>query len=473
MSKKSVTSLSPKERMAIPRVKMPEQDPSFRATNFQEVPLGLSAEMAIREAKRCLNCKNKPCVKGCPVNVPIPEFVKLVAEGKFAEAARLIKTKNVLPAVCGRVCPQEIQCEGNCTLFKRYGGVSIGSLERFVADYERENGLVRIPKPPKSTGRRIAIIGSGPSGLTVAGDLVQLGHEVVVYEALQQAGGVLIYGIPEFRLPKAIVKAEVAYLEAQGVRFELNTVIGMTITVDELFHEERFDAIYIGVGAGLPSFMNIQGEELIGVFSANEYLTRSNLMKGYLFPDYDSPLPVGEKVCVVGGGNVAMDSARTAKRLGAEVTIVYRRSREELPARAEEVHHAEAEGIMFNLLTNPVKILGNGNRVCGIECIRMKLGEPDSSGRRRPIPIEGSNFKMECDQAIISIGTQANPLLTKTVTNLELNKWGYIVVDGNNCTSNDMIWAGGDIVTGSATVIQAMGAGRIAAQSIHAKLLEN
>ena len=462
--------LTPKERMAIPRAKMPEQNPSARAANFEEVPLGLTPEQAMQEAKRCLDCRKRPCVSGCPVGVQIPEFIKLVGEGKFGEAAKLIKQTNVLPAVTGRVCPQENQCEGDCTLFKRYGGVSIGALERFVADYERINNLVEIPPKPKSTGKKVAIIGSGPSGLTVAGDLILLGHEVTVLEALHEAGGVLVYGIPEFRLPKAIVAAEVDYLVKQGVNFELNVVAGMTVTMDELV--EEYDAIYIGVGAGLPWFMRIEGEELNGVFSANEYLTRSNLMKGYLFPDYDSPLPPGKHVCVVGGGNVAMDAARTAKRLGAKVTIVYRRAREQLPARGEEVHHAEEEDIIFNLLSNPVKILGKDGVVTGMECIRMELGEPDDSGRRRPIPIEGSNFEMECDQVIISIGAGANPLLTKTMPELELNKWGYIVVNENNRTNIEKIWAGGDIVTGSASVIEAMGAGRIAAKSIHAYLMD-
>jgi glutamate synthase (NADPH/NADH) small chain len=423
----------------------------------------------MREAQRCLDCRKKPCVSGCPVGVKVPEFISLVGEGKFVEAARLIKETNVLPAVTGRVCPQEDQCEGDCTLFKKHGGVSIGALERFVADYERNNNLVEIPKKPKPTGKKVAIIGSGPSGLTVAGDLILLGHGVTVFEALHEAGGVLVYGIPEFRLPKEIVKAEIDYLVQQGVVFEMNTIAGMTVTMDELL--EDYDAVYIGVGAGLPWFMRIEGEELNGVFSANEYLTRSNLMKGYLFPEYDSPLPPGEHVCVVGGGNVAMDAARTAKRLGAKVTIVYRRAREQLPARKDEVHHADEEDIIFQLLTNPVRILGEEGRVVGMECIRMELGEPDESGRRRPIPIEGSNFEIECDQVIISIGAGANPLLTKTIPELKLNKWGYIEVDENNRTSIPMVWAGGDIVTGSATVIEAMGAGRIAAKSIHAALL--
>lgn len=465
-------TLTPKERMAIPRAKMPEQNPDARATNFDEVPFGLTAEQAMTEAKRCLSCRKEPCIKGCPVGVDIPGFIALVSEGKFVEAARLIKETNVLPAVCGRVCPQENQCEGDCTLFKKFGGVSIGALERFVADYEREQGLVEIPSIPEPTGKKVVVIGSGPSGLTVAGDLIQLGHEVVVYEALHQPGGVLVYGIPEFRLPKSIVQAEVDYMKKMGVRFELNTVVGMTITVDELFNELGFDAIYIGVGAGLPRFMRIEGEELNGVFSANEYLTRSNLMKGYLYPDYDSPLPPGKHVVVVGGGNVAMDSARTAKRLGAEVTIVYRRAREQLPARAAEVHHAEEEGIVFNLLTNPVKIIGENGRVKAIECIRMELGEPDESGRKRPIPIEDSNFVIEnIDQVIIAIGNGANPLLTKTMKDLELNRWGNIEVDENNRTSVPHVWAGGDIVTGAATVIEAMGAGRIAAKSMHAELM--
>ncbi|MHA2379833.1 MAG: NADPH-dependent glutamate synthase [Candidatus Thorarchaeota archaeon] len=455
--------------MAIPRARMSEQNPAARAANFEEVPLGITPEQAMKESLRCLDCRKKPCVSGCPVGVQIPEFLALVSEGKFVEAARLIKETNVLPAVTGRVCPQETQCEGDCTLFKKYGGVSIGALERFVADYERNNNLVEIPPRPKLTGRRVAVIGSGPSGLTVAGDLVLLGHEVTVFEALHEAGGVLVYGIPEFRLPKEIVKAEVDYLVQQGVKFELNTVVGMTVTMEELL--EEFDAVYIGVGAGLPWFMRIEGEELNGVLSANEYLTRSNLMKGYLFPDYDSPLPPGKHVCVVGGGNVAMDSARTAKRLGAKVTIVYRRAREQLPARAAEVHHADEEDIVFRLLSNPVKILGRDGKVVGMECIRMELGEPDDSGRRRPIPIEGSNFEIECDQVIISIGSGANPLLTKTMPEIKLSRWGYIEVDANNRTSIPRVWAGGDIVTGSATVIEAMGAGRIAARSIHADIM--
>jgi glutamate synthase (NADPH/NADH) small chain len=467
MSKRS-DGLTPKERMAIPRAKMPEQDPDARASNFEEVPLGLTPEQAMEEAKRCLDCRKQPCVGGCPVGVQIPEFIKLVGEGKFVEAARLIKETNVLPAVTGRVCPQETQCEGVCTLTKRYGGVSVGALERFVADYERNNNLVEIPPKPKQTGKKVAVIGSGPSGLTVAGDLILEGHEVTIFEALHEAGGVLVYGIPEFRLPKEIVQAEVDYLVKQGVDIQLNAVVGMSISMDELL--EEYDAIYIGVGAGLPTFMRIEGEELNGVFSANEYLTRSNLMKGYLFPDYDSPLPPGKHTCVVGGGNVAMDSARTAKRLGAEVTIVYRRAREQLPARADEVHHAEEEGINFQLLTNPVRIIGHDGKVVGMECIRMELGEPDDSGRRRPIPIEDSNFEFECDQVVISIGAGANPLLVKTMPDLNLNRWGYIEVDKNNRTSIQKVWAGGDIVTGAATVIEAMGAGRIAARSIQAYL---
>jgi glutamate synthase (NADPH/NADH) small chain len=464
-------TLTAKERMAIPRAKMPEQNPAARAANFEEVPFGLTPEQAMLEAQRCISCRNKPCVAGCPVGVHIPEFIALVAEGKFAEAAREIKETNVLPAVCGRVCPQEIQCEGDCTLWKRFGGVSIGALERFVADYERNNNLVKIPKKDPSTGKKVAVIGSGPSGLTVAGDLVLKGHEVTVYEALHELGGVLIYGIPEFRLPKEIVKAEVGYMESLGVKFVMNVVVGLTMTIDELFDELGYDAVYIGVGAGLPRFMRIDGEDLNGVFSANEYLTRSNLMKGYLFPEYDSPLPPGRRVCVVGGGNVAMDSARTAKRLGADVTIVYRRAREQLPARSEEVHHAEEEGIEFKLLSNPVRLFGEHGRVTGMECIRMELGEPDDSGRRRPIPIEGAFFKIECDQVIMAIGSGANPVLTKTMKGLELNRWGYIEVDKNNRTSMPMVWAGGDIVTGAATVILAMGAGRIAANSMHAELM--
>ncbi len=468
MSRKRADGLTPKERMAIPRSKMPEQNPHARASNFEEVPLGITPEQAIEEAKRCLDCRKQPCVYGCPVGVQIPEFIALVGQGKFVEAARLVKETNVLPAVTGRVCPQENQCEGSCTTFKRYGGVSIGALERFVADYERINNLVEIPPKPKPSGKKVAVIGSGPSGLTVAGDLILEGHEVTIFEALHEAGGVLVYGIPEFRLPKDIVRAEVDYLAKQGVDIQLNVVVGMSIPMDELL--EEYNAIYIGVGAGLPTFMRIEGEDLNGVFSANEYLTRSNLMKGYLFPDYDSPLPPGKHTCVVGGGNVAMDSARTAKRLGAEVTIVYRRAKEQLPARGEEVHHAEEEGINFHLLTNPVRIIGQDGKVARMECIKMELGEPDDSGRRRPIPIKDSNFKIECDQVVISIGAGANPLLVQTMPDLELNRWGYIEVDKNNRTSVEKVWAGGDIVTGAATVIEAMGAGRIAAKSIQAFL---
>ena len=464
-------TLTAKERMAIPRSKMPEQNPAARAANFEEVPFGLTPEQAMIEAQRCISCRNQPCVAGCPVGVHIPEFIALVSEGKFAEAAREIKETNVLPAVCGSVCPQEIQCEGACTLWKRFGGVSIGALERFVADYERNNNLVKLPKKDPSTGKKVAVIGSGPSGLTVAGDLILKGHEVTVYEALHEPGGVLIYGIPEFRLPKEIVKAEVGYMENLGVKFVMNVVVGLTMTIDELFDELGYDAVYIGVGAGLPRFMRIDGEDLNGVFSANEYLTRSNLMKGYLFPEYDSPLPPGRQVCVVGGGNVAMDSARTAKRLGADVSIVYRRAREQLPARSEEVHHAEEEGIDFKLLSNPVRIFGENGRVTGMECIRMELGEPDDSGRRRPIPIEGAFFKIDCDQVIMAIGSGANPVLTKTMKELTLNRWGYIEVDENNRTNLPGVWAGGDIVTGAATVILAMGAGRIAANSMHAELM--
>ncbi|MGK5092407.1 NADPH-dependent glutamate synthase [Deltaproteobacteria bacterium TL4] len=455
--------------MQIPRHKMPEQNPSIRANNFLEVPLGFSEETAMQEALRCLQCKKKPCMEGCPVGVNIPEFVNLVAEGRFAEAARKIKETNVLPAICGRVCPQESQCEGRCTLTKKFESVAIGRMERFVADYEREHGLVEIPPRAKPTGKKIACIGSGPSSLTVAGDLVLLGHEITIFEALQEAGGVLIYGIPEFRLPKSIVKAEVEYLKKQGVTFELDTVIGMTYTIEELF-EEGFEAIYIGVGAGLPVFMKIEGEDLNGVFSANEYLTRSNLMKGYLFPEYDTPLPSGKHVVVVGGGNVAMDAARTARRLGAEVTIVYRRAREQMPCRAEEIHHAEEEGVVLKLLNNPLRILGEKGRVKAIECIRMELGEPDSSGRRRPVEVEGSEFIMETDQVIMSIGTSANPVLISTMKDLKLNKWGNIETDENMKTSVPNVWAGGDIVAG-ATVIEAMGGGRKAARSIHAQVM--
>ncbi len=460
--------MDPKERMKIPRQKMPEQLAELRARNFEEVPYGYTPELAQREAQRCLKCKKPQCMTGCPVNVRIPEFIQLIEEGDFTAAARKVKETNALPAICGRVCPQETQCESVCILAKKGDPIAIGNLERFCADYEREHGLVEIPEKAPATGKKIAVVGSGPSGLTVAGDLVKIGHEVTVFEALHKPGGVLVYGIPEFRLPKDIVNAEVNYLEMLGVKFELNSVIGKIHTVDELLTVAGYHAVYLGVGAGLPMFMGIPGENLAGVYSANEYLTRSNLMKAYCFPEYDTPLACGRNVTVVGGGNVAMDSVRTALRMGAEeATIVYRRSREEMPARDAEIHHAEEEGIKFELLTNPLKLFGDEQgRVKAMECLRMKLGEPDASGRRRPIPIEGSNFIIDTDLVVIAIGAGANPLITSTMPDLKLNKWGYIIADENGKTSKESVYAGGDIVTGAATVISAMGAGRKAARAI-------
>ncbi len=460
-------------KVKVPRVKMLEQPPEIRARNFQEVPFGLTDELAITEAERCLNCKKPLCVTGCPVGVKIPEFIQLIIAEEFAQAARKIKETNALPAVCGRVCPQEIQCEAKCILGKMGEPVAIGYLERFCADYEREMNLSEIPETAPSTGKKIAVIGSGPSGLTVAGDLILLGHEVVVFEALHKPGGVLTYGIPEFRLPKHIVEAEVNNLLKQGVRLEVDSVMGNMRTVKELMEEDGFDAVYIGVGAGLPTFLRIPGENLNNIYSANEYLTRANLMQAYLFPVYNTPIERGKKVVVIGGGNVAMDSVRTALRLGAEEAIIgYRRAREQLPARTEEIHHAEQEGVKFHFLTSPVKFIGDENGcVKAMECIKMELGEPDDSGRRRPVPIDGSNFTIETDLVVIAVGAGANPLLTATMPDLELNKWGYIVADENGKTSVEGVYAGGDIVTGMATVIQAMGAGRMSAKAIHEYLM--
>jgi len=457
----------------ISRVSMPEQEPAVRARNFLEVPTGYTPEMAMKEAQRCIQCKKPGCVVGCPVEIDIPGFIRLVKEGDFTQSIRHIWQKNSLPAVCGRVCPQEIQCEGRCIVGKKDDPVAIGNLERFVADWERENGSGELPPKVEPTGRKVAVVGSGPSGLTVAGDLIVKGHDVTVMEAFHKSGGVLVYGIPEFRLPKAIVAQEVNFLERLGVKVECNAVVGRTVTLDELF-EEGYDAVYIGVGAGLPRFMNIPGENCIGILSANEYLTRANLMKAYLYPEVDTPIPRAKNVVVLGAGNVAMDSARTAMRLGAEkVRIVYRRSRQEMPARIAEIHHAEEEGIEFFLLTNPTRYLGNEKgRLTGMECLKMELGEPDASGRRRPVPIKGSEFELECDMCVVAVGSGANPLLTESTPDLILNKWGYIDADPETGkTYKKGVWAGGDIVTGAATVILAMGAGRKASDSIHEYLM--
>jgi len=453
----------------IPRQPMPEQEPKVRARNFEEVPFGYSPEIAMREASRCIQCKNPSCRAGCPVEIDIPAFINRIKESDFKGAIAKIKEKNALPAVCGRVCPQEVQCEDVCILGKKGESVAIGRLERFSADWERAQGEVSIPEKEAPTGKRVAVVGSGPSGLTVAGDLILKGHDVTVFEAFQIPGGVLVYGIPEFRLPKAIVAAEVDYMKKLGVKFQGDMVVGATVSIDELF-EEGYDAVYIGVGAGLPVFMRIPGENLIGVYSANEYLTRSNLMKAYLFPKYDTPIIRGKDVVVFGAGNVSMDSARTALRLGADrVRIIYRRSREEMPARIEEIHHAEQEGVEFVLLAAPLNFIGDDDgRLKGLRCQRMELGEPDESGRRRPVPIEGSEFETECDTAVVSIGAGANPLLTKATPGIQLNRRGYIIAEPETGkTTKKGVWAGGDIVTGQATVILAMGAGRMAANSIH------
>lgn len=454
---------------------MPEQDPKVRARNFKEVAEGYTPEMAINEAMRCLKCRTKPCTKGCPVMIKIPDFVAKVAEGDFEAAYQIISEDSALPRICGRVCPQENQCEGVCVRGIQGEPVSIGRLERFVSDWHAEHeeelkaiyGYDDAAKIAPSNGKRVAVVGAGPAGLTCAGDLSAKGYAVTVYESLHKPGGVLAYGIPEFRLPKDIVAAEVKKLEDRGVEFVANAIIGRAETVDELLDEEGFDAVFVGTGAGLPSFMNIPGENLLGVCSANEYLTRINLMKGYL-DDYDTPVPQGKRIAVVGGGNVAMDAARCAMRMGAEkVYIVYRRSMEEIPARREEIHHAIEEGVDFQLLRNPVQILGDKDgHVTGIEVVKMELGEPDASGRRRPVEIEGSNYILEVDEVIMSIGTKLNTLILDTTENLEANKRGGIGTDDGAATNREGVYAGGDAVTGAATVILAMGAGKTAATSI-------
>jgi len=454
------------------RVPMPEQPPEQRVQNFAEVPLGYNPAEARREAARCLQCKKPRCREGCPVGVDIPAFIGLIAEGNHLEAAARIKQTNCLPAVCGRVCPQETQCEASCVLARRGAAVAIGGLERFAADFERESGRLHVPQLPPPTGKRVAVIGAGPAGLTVAGDLVLRGHEVTIFEAFHKAGGVLVYGIPEFRLPKRIVEHEVEYLRRLGVKIELNQVVGKAVTVRDLLAEEGFDAVFLGVGAGLPAVMGIPGEDLVGVYLANEYLTRVNLMRAYAFPEVDTPVVRGKRVCVVGGGNVAMDAARTARRLGGdEVSILYRRTRDEMPARAEEVHHAEQEGIIFRTLCAPLEYLGDPQgRLRQVRCQVMELGEPDDSGRRRPVPKPGEESLIDADLVILAIGSGANPLLTRQTPEVALNRRGHIVASECGATSCPGVWAGGDIVTGSATVILAMGAGRQAAQDISAYL---
>ncbi len=450
------------------KVPVREQDAKVRATNFEEVCYGYNKEEAVEESQRCITCKNAKCVEGCPVSIDIPSFIAAVKEEKFEEAFQIISKSSTLPAVCGRVCPQESQCEGKCIRGKKGDPISIGKLERFVADWARENGI-KPAAPSEKNGKKVAVIGSGPSGLTCAGDLAKLGYDVTIFEALHKAGGVLVYGIPEFRLPKdRVVGPEVENVKALGVKIETDVIVGRTVKLDELIEDEGFDAVFIGSGAGLPKFMGIPGETACGVLSANEYLTRNNLMKAF-HEDYDTPIVHGKKVVVVGGGNVAMDAARTALRLGAETHIVYRRSEEELPARVEEVHHAKEEGIIFDLLTNPVEILANENDwVTGIKCIRMELGEPDASGRRRPVEVPGSEFVIDCDTVIMSLGTSPNPLISSTTKGLEINRRQCIVAtEDTGATSKEGVYAGGDAVTGAATVILAMGAGKAAAKGIH------
>ncbi len=471
MAKASLNPLLPRERIKIPRQAMPEQPAQERAQNFTEVNLGYDPDLARQEALRCLECAKPACTHRCPVGVQVREFVQLIVAGDFLGAAAKIREDNVLPAVTGRVCPQEDHCEGGCLLAKKVKPLGIGYLERFVSDYEQRIGVRSLPSVPP-TGKKVAIVGSGPSGLTVAGDLVQRGHRVRVFEALHELGGVLVYGIPEFRLPKQIIREQLDYMRAMGVEFETDVVVGRTVTIDELMEEEGYDAVFIGTGAGLPQFMNIPGEHLNGVYSANEFLTRINLMKAYQFPKYDEPMVDlhGKDAAVIGGGNTALDAIRSALRLGArKAYVIYRRSEAEMPARAEEVKHAREEGIDFRLLTNPVEFLSDGKGwLNGVRCVQMELGEPDSSGRRRPVPIQGSEFDLPLSVAVIAVGTSANPMIQSTTPGLGIDKRGYIQADpGNQRTSRKGVFAGGDIVTGSATVILAMGAGRRAAKSIH------
>jgi len=457
-------------KLDLNRVEMPRQDPKKRAKNFNEVALGYTTEQAKTEANRCIQCPKRSCVDGCPVDVDIPEFIEALRDGDMPKAVRVLKGKNSLPGICGRVCPQETQCEAVCSLAKKDAPIAIGRLERYVADWEQahQESVSSSTTPPESTGKRVAVVGSGPAGLTAAADLARMGHSVTLFEALHVGGGVLMYGIPEFRLPKEIVQTEVDYVTSLGVELKLDSVIGKIDTVDELL-DSGYDAVFLGTGAGLPMFLNIPGENLNGIYSANEFLTRVNLMKAYQFPEYDTPVSVGKRVAVIGGGNVAMDSARCALRLGAgEVTIVYRRSEVELPARREEVENAMEEGIIFKFLTNPTQFIGNEeNWVTGMECLEMELGEPDDSGRRRPIPKEDSEFIINVDVVIVALGTTPNPLIASTTEGLETTRWGTVVADEETGrTKKPGVWAGGDIVTGAATVISAMGAGKIAAADI-------
>jgi glutamate synthase (NADPH/NADH) small chain len=465
------TERKPRPQIIRTKLSMPCQNPDDRITNFDEVPYGYNEAEAVFEASRCLQCKNQPCVSGCPVEVPIRDFISLIQDRKFAEAAALIKTKNSLPAVTGRVCPQETQCEARCVMGRRHQPVAIGHLERFAADYARGKGE-DVPELPPSTGKKIAVVGAGPAGLTCAGDLALLGHKVTVFEALHSPGGVLIYGIPEFRLPKEIVKYEIDFLQKLGVEVKLNFIVGKNKTVDELL--EEYDAVFIGSGAGAPKLLRIPGINLVNVYSANEYLTRVNFLKAYKFPEYKTPIKRAKTAVVIGAGNVAMDSARTAKRLGAEHSIiVYRRSRKECPARQEEIHHAEEEEIEFRFLTNPVRIVGDElGRVRAVECLEYELGEPDETGRAKPIPIPGSEHLIECDIAIIAVGNDPNPIIPRTTPDIEVTKWGTIETERKTGkTSKGRVYAGGDIATGAATVIAAMGAGKVAAKSIHKQIM--
>lgn len=469
--------LTKKDRMKIPRQPMPEQDGVERSKNFKEVNIGFTEELAKMEALRCLQCPKPVCIDGCPVEVKIKDFIHLVAEGDFLGAASKIKEDNMLPAICGRVCPQEEQCEAKCVVGVKGESVAIGRLERFVADFEREHVGLRSPEINEKTGKKVAIIGSGPAGLSCAGDLIQMGHNVTVFEALHELGGVLVYGIPEFRLPKEIVKAEIESLKSIGVDFQTNAVIGFTDTIDELI-QSGYDAVFIAVGAGLPYFLNIDGENLNGVYSSNEFLTRVNLMKAYKFPEFDTPVfnVKNKTVAVFGGGNTAMDAVRTSKRLGAKnAYIIYRRSEVELPARKEEIHHAKQEGIEFLLLANPNKFIGDKDGwLTGVELIKMELGEPDASGRRKPVPIKDSNYVLDIDMAVIAIGNGSNPIIQQTTPDINYNKWGNILVNEESmATSKKGVFAGGDIVTGGATVILAMGAGRKAAKAINQYLVQN